>query len=179
MTRVTFRETSGRNRLQIGLGRSSSTLCRAPLVIEEPGCSVFGHFEFCHLLFTRSLSRRSCWSLALSAVFSAGGKESFACLHPSQSVPKPSLRHSSSMYCSEAPSALTTSSIAPSMSEGHCSLSPPFCALLRSLCPWSGTLILSYFGASACRRPDPEPSQVAVFCMFSHTTHWTNLRRQW
>ena len=49
---------------------------------------VFGLFELCLLLFSRSLTRRSCWSLALSAVFLAGGNEGFACLAPSRSVSK-------------------------------------------------------------------------------------------
>ena len=56
MPRVTFRETPGRNRLQIGLESPSRTLCRVPLVIEEPGCSVFGHFALCLMLFARSLT---------------------------------------------------------------------------------------------------------------------------
>ena len=61
---------------------------------------------------------------------------------------------------------------------GTYSLSRLLCALLRSLCPWSATLIPGCFGASACLRPDPEPAQVAALWMSSHTTHWTNLRRQ-
>ena len=44
-----------------------------------------------------------------------------------------------------------------------CSLSRSHCALLRSLCPWSGTLIPGCFGASAYLRLDPEPPKLQRF----------------
>ena len=121
MPRVTFRETSGRNRLQIGLESPSRTLCRAPLVIEEPGCSVFGHLGLCLMLYPRRLTRFCCWSLALSAVFSAGGNERFARLASLRSVSKRILRHSSSVYCSEVPLVLSSRPMTPSTFEGHLS----------------------------------------------------------
>ena len=44
-----------------------------------------------------------------------------------------------------------------------CCLSRPLRALLRSLCPWSGTLIPFCFGASAYLRLDPKPPKLQRF----------------
>ena len=42
-------------------------------------------------------------------------------------------------------------------------LSPALCALLRSVCPSTGTLIPGCSAAPVGLRPDPDPSKVAVF----------------
>ena len=58
-------------------------------------------------------------------------------------------------------------------------LSPPLCALLRSVCPSTGTLIPGYSAAPAGLRPDPRSFQSCSVCMSKQTTQWNNLHQQW